>query len=397
MGSRYSFLVFVLCLVGCSKSPDPNPAPAPNPPGPNFVPPVRQPGGGENETQDPKAGNKVDKAVEERAVSALEKVEGRYTRSSYLPGNPITRIAFPNSEELPSEQIVETMKSVAALPHLQSIHFGIDTSVSDEALGLLRSHTSLIDLTVWSKKVTDTGMSSVATIKSLETLRLTGCSQIGDDGLKQLTALGKLKDLMLGYTSVTGKGLRYLAPMKALTVLELGESELAASARDDLAPLMHIKEFSALSVSDTNLQKVYAIPNLTKLEVFDRDTARKVTDLGLKGLSALSKLEHLKLDSLLQDSDAITETGLKELALLKNLTSLHVVSMNVGVAGLRVIAKCEKLTDLYLIGVKVTDEGLKSLVTLSNLTYLHLRRTEVTEAGVKELQKALPKCKISHD
>ena len=42
----------------------------------------------------------------------------------------------------------------------------------------------------------------------------------------------------------------------------------------------------------------------------------------------------------------------------------------------------------------MTDAGLKELAPLKNLTSLNLSDTKVTDAGVKELQKALPNCKI---
>ena len=70
-------------------------------------------------------------------------------------------------------------------------------------------------------------------------------------------------------------------------------------------------------------------------------------------------------------STGVTDAGLKELATLKNLTTL----------------------DLSNTGV--TDAGLKELAPLKNLTTLNLGGfTRVTDEGIKELQKALPKCKI---
>jgi Leucine-rich repeat (LRR) protein len=42
----------------------------------------------------------------------------------------------------------------------------------------------------------------------------------------------------------------------------------------------------------------------------------------------------------------------------------------------------------------VTDADLKELAHLKNLTTLNLSFTKVTDAGVRELQKALPKCSI---
>jgi hypothetical protein len=42
----------------------------------------------------------------------------------------------------------------------------------------------------------------------------------------------------------------------------------------------------------------------------------------------------------------------------------------------------------------VTDAGLKVLAGLKGLQTLHVNDTKVTDAGVRELQKALPNCKI---
>ena len=73
----------------------------------------------------------------------------------------------------------------------------------------------------------------------------------------------------------------------------------------------------------------------------------------------------------LSGSKKVTDADLKELAALKNLTTLD------------------------LIGTEVTDAGLKELATLKNLTTLNLGFTKVTDAGLKELRDALPKCKIT--
>ena len=70
------------------------------------------------------------------------------------------------------------------------------------------------------------------------------------------------------------------------------------------------------------------------------------------------------------DDTRVTDSGLKELASLKGLTTL-----NLGIT-------------------RVTDAGLKELAPLKGLTTLYLYSTKVTDAGVKELQNALPMCKI---
>ena len=67
-------------------------------------------------------------------------------------------------------------------------------------------------------------------------------------------------------------------------------------------------------------------------------------------------------------------------------------------AGLKHLAKLKQLTSLDLRSCwRITDGGLKELAKLEQLTKLNLRDTKVTKAGVAQLQKALPKCIISHD
>ena len=51
---------------------------------------------------------------------------------------------------------------------------------------------------------------------------------------------------------------------------------------------------------------------------------------------------------------------------------------------------------LDLSKTELMDAGLKELANLKNLTSLSLCDTKVTDAAVEELQKALPKCLIFH-
>jgi internalin A len=81
----------------------------------------------------------------------------------------------------------------------------------------------------------------------------------------------------------------------------------------------------------------------------------------------------------------VGNAGLKELAVLKNLTTLKLSNTAVTSAGLKELAALKNLTDLDLRNTEVTDAGVKELAALKNLTHLDLRNTEVTDAGVKEL------------
>jgi internalin A len=55
----------------------------------------------------------------------------------------------------------------------------------------------------------------------------------------------------------------------------------------------------------------------------------------------------------------------------------------------------EGLTSLNLWNSKITDGEVEALASLKGLTSLELGGTQVTDDGVKELQKALPRCRIT--
>ena len=58
-------------------------------------------------------------------------------------------------------------------------------------------------------------------------------------------------------------------------------------------------------------------------------------------------------------------------------------------------ADLKKVTSLSLVRTQITDAGLKEIAKLKQLTTLGLNFcTQVTKAGVAELRKALPKCRI---
>ena len=61
---------------------------------------------------------------------------------------------------------------------------------------------------------------------------------------------------------------------------------------------------------------------------------------------------------------------------------------------LKNLKKLKNLTELTLWGNKITDRGLKELKEFRNLTCLNLWATLATHAGVEELQDALPRCEI---
>lgn len=225
-----------------------------------------------------------------------------------------------------------------------------------------KSAMEVVGLDLTRTKVTDAGLKELASLKNLTSLSLTS-TEVTDEGIKDLAPLQNLKTLILWSTKVTDAGLKDLAPLKNLTSLSLNDQ-----------------------VTDRGLKDLAPLKNLVKLEL----SSTKVTDAGMKDLAVHENLAVLSLNA------AITDGGLQNLAPLKNLESLYLHSTKVTDAGLKELVPFKKLTDLNLFGTLVTNAGLKELASFPMLTKLELRKTKVTNAGVAELQKALPRCKISH-
>jgi hypothetical protein len=111
------------------------------------------------------------------------------------------------------------------------------------------------------------------------------------------------------------------------------------------------------------------------------------TDSGLKNyLAAVEPPTNLDLRSW-----KLSEAGLKELAVARQLQHLSLRSLKLTEAGLKHLAELKQLEVLDLSSTPVNDAGLKQLHTMKQLQIVNLRDTAVTDAGVAALQKALPK------
>ncbi len=178
---------------------------------------------------------------------------------------------------------------------------------------------------------------------------------------------------------------RLMAFVLAVSGLSLGSSARADEAEDKAVAL--VEKFGGKVTRDDKAPgkpvvgvSLFTGPGKVNL---------KVTDAGLKELAALKNLTTLMLGGA-----KVTDAGLKELAALKSLTTLNLNGTAVTDAGLKELAALKGLTTLGLFNMYVTAAGLKELAELKNLSTLDLSDKQVTDAGLKELQKALPKCKI---
>jgi internalin A len=130
-------------------------------------------------------------------------------------------------------------------------------------------------------------------------------------------------------------------------------------------------------VTDTDLKDLVGLKNLSWLDL----NGARISDAGLKHLAGLTDLSMLDLAS-----TRVTDAGLKELAGLKNLQTLK-LSGNKAVSdvGLKELADLKSLQYLGLISTQVTDAGLKNLHGFQRLRSLYVGGTRVTDVGLREL------------
>ncbi len=178
---------------------------------------------------------------------------------------------------------------------------------------------------------------------------------------------------------------------------------IAPEERDDQQKKTLLDYFKG---QDNRLKELQiALANAEKPRPIDPKlkTLQDAIALASKPLPKDPELVKVKLNQLkklhLQDTK-ITDTGLMEVAKLKQLTSLNLYCSGINPsqitdAGLMEVGTLTNLTMLNLDGQKIiTDKGLMELAKLTKLRALHLRRTRVSFTAVGKLREALVNCRI---
>jgi len=195
-------------------------------------------------------------------------------------------------------------------------------------------------------------------------------------------------------TEATDEDLKEIARFKQITVLSVAWAPITDAGLKEVAQLQQLFclcLFGSKQITDAGLEEV---AKLHKLTILDLSYCKQITDIGLKELSHLKQLTILYLRA----CERITDVSLKELAKLQKLELLALSGTKTTDVGLEEVAKLKNLKTLLLRWTKITDAGLEKVAKLQNLTVLDLRGCErITDVGVAELQKALPKCKITHN
>ena len=155
------------------------------------------------------------------------------------------------------------------------------------------------------------------------------------------------------------------------------------------------------AITDDFLQNLKEVPHLRGLLINSYrqlESGRlgppdnSITDSGLAVLSKTPRLERLRLRC-----PHVTNTGVKQIVLLKRLQFLDLSGTRIDDDAVELIAQeLPNLTELALNDTSITDECVVSLAKFQHLEFLDLVRTLISSNAVAQIREAIPECHIIH-
>lgn len=133
------------------------------------------------------------------------------------------------------------------------------------------------------------------------------------------------------------------------------------------------------SISDSDLRQLALLPNLTWVEI----EAPNVTDAGVSYLRSLTLVEDLTFSS----NRKVSASSWEVLGKWHQLRSL---SLRGSLFGDEDVQRIQGLTNVNVLNVSrtnITDAGLEGLSTLTNLSSLQLQSTQISDAGLVHLKR----------
>ncbi|KAM4676673.1 F-box and leucine-rich repeat protein 13 [Discoglossus pictus] len=321
-----------------------------------------------------------------------------------------------------SSLLWSTFKATSECKNLQDLNLSECQSLNDEAMkiicegctALLYLNVSFTDITnatlrimsrnllnlqylslAQCRKFTDKGLQYLGSGKGchkLIYLDLSGCTQISIDGFKFLAAgCSSLQELHINemYTLTDSCMLVLLEKCHHLTSVSLlGSPHLSDAVFKLIAQgrkLTKIRIEGNSRITDASIKTLCkACPNLNHIYITD---CQKITDIGLKAVSALKNIIVLNVADCVRMSDpgvrqvleGPSGTKIREL----NLTNCVRVS---DLSLLRIAQKCHNLTYLSLRFCEyVTDSGIELLGNMASLISIDLSGTSITDQGLSIL------------
>lgn len=220
-----------------------------------------------------------------------------------------------------------------------------------------------------SNSVTDDGMKHLTRFTKLRILAAGGLA-LKDRSLETIGKLTNLEELSLDSNKITGEGLRYLTGLKKLRRLDLNYNQIDAEALKWLAELPELTYLGINDIRPVNdrlLELCSRLGQMRELLLWERTEA--VTDVGLKHLAKLGRLENLTLIG----SPKITDAGMTAIAGMRQLKHVRLQELpKVTADGMKALGKLPELRTLQVVSIRMDEGSLHALGSLTKLEELTL-------------------------
>ena len=217
----------------------------------------------------------------------------------------------------------------------------------------LGSFTTIKDLTISGKSITDETLALLTGLTELERLSSDGI-QLTDAGYKHFTAFQKLKSLSFFHPAFrsekfTGSGLAQLKALPKLERLTFAGSTAGDAAMEAIGQLTQLKEFRTWHTAQTQAGNAHLLKltNLTGLRIGQR-------------LPSWGKDSPISFDE----------------------------------STLEVIAQIKTLESLELTEARLSAKIIAHLKALPKLTKLKIETVDISATDVEAIRAALPNCKV---
>lgn len=184
-------------------------------------------------------------------------------------------------------------------------------------------------------------------------------------------------------SALLGALLWLAAPMRAAEIKGAIDTawieDAGGSVTKDAAGRITGVNLRASWVTDTDLRGLARLPNLTHLDL----SLTRITDQGMQELKNLPGIVDLNL----LYAEYVTDEGLAAVKGWRKLKRLNVHGAKVSDTTLDHISAIQTLESLNIGSAMVTDIGLERLTTLPNLKELTIGGNKLTDAGLQALRQ----------
>lgn len=276
-----------------------------------------------------------------------------------------------------------SIKMIAeSFPDLVNLDVSRNSRLTDAAAREIAKLKKLEVLGLLFCDFSEIGVLSIATLPKLRALDIRGNMKISDGGMGVLVRLPALRSLK-HRAPVSDEGLRALAQAKTLDNLEIQDFLITGQSGQDIRQLEKLTSLIIFRCENFDSSGVLALKGLK----LNRLTLRglPIDDTAMEVFRDLPTIKRLYL----QELSTVSDTGMLNLAYLKDLEILDIWELPITDKSLETIAKLTSLKTLWIRATKVSDAGLEVLLNMPSLETVRIvGNAQVTPAMIQKLKDA---------